>query len=261
MRRFAAAIHQRLFFKAFQRWREMAAEEKRVKFTLARSLMRLTQRLAFAAFNGWHVSARDARVARARLSRALTRLTQRRLYAAFAGWDDHARDRKRRTVLSRRFVARLSSRLQALAFDAWRDATSTRTRRRRISRQSIVKLSGRRLGRVPCLWAELIRHERAVRRNDMITRKIVAAYLVHRVAFSAFARWREFLYQIREPARAENVGGEAVSVRTLRRRRVAPTAVARVPAMGGDGGRAPAPAPQREECAGAGSRGADGARL
>ena len=197
MRRFAAAIHQRLFFKAFHKWREMAAEEKRVKFTLARSLMRLTQRLAFAAFNGWYVSARDARVARARLSRALTRLTQRRLYAAFAGWDDHARDRKRRAVLSRRFVARLSSRLQALAFDAWRDATSTRTRRRRISRQSIVKLSRRRVDHAFRPWAELIRHERAVRRNDMITRKIVAA-MVHRVAFSAFARWREFLHQIRE---------------------------------------------------------------
>ena len=143
-RRVLVAASSRLAFRAFSRWRGLAAEIREAEVKTRRAAQRMLRRHFARAFYQWADTAavlgreRAERERALRASDARAKLCERfflaarrrELSAAFAGFRDIARRLARTRRVVGKSLHRLRGKTLARAFDAWADNASELRRHR-----------------------------------------------------------------------------------------------------------------------------------
>ena len=163
--RFLLAMTQKLFFRAFMRWRAMRLESVRLKSLLRSATSRMRKRAVVACFIKWSETAVEMRRQRAILSRALAKLARRNTQAAFYAWIDFTNDEedRRRTEKgewlsgvkkAERFLLAMQRRDQRRYFTVWLRRTKDLGYQRRMLANAVARMTRHRIASAFARWAE-----------------------------------------------------------------------------------------------------------
>ena len=163
--RFLLAMTQKLFFRAFMRWRAMRLESVRLKSLLRSATSRMRKRAVVACFIKWSETAVEMRRQRAILSRALAKLARRNTQAAFYAWIDFTNDEedRRRTEKgewlsgvkkAERFLLAMQRRDQRRYFTVWLRRTKDLRYQRRMLANAVARMMRHRIASAFARWAE-----------------------------------------------------------------------------------------------------------
>ena len=163
--RFLLAMTQKLFFRAFMRWRAMRLESVRLKSLLRSATSRMRKRAVVACFIKWSETAVEMRRQRAILSRALAKLARRNTQAAFYAWIDFTNDEedRRRTEKgewlsgvkkAERFLLAMQRRDQRRYFTVWLRRTKDLGYQRRMLANAVARMTRHRIASAFNRWAE-----------------------------------------------------------------------------------------------------------
>ena len=163
--RFLLAMTQKLFFRAFMRWRAMRLESVRLKSLLRSATSRMRKRAVVACFIKWSETAVEMRRQRAIVSRALAKLARRNTQAAFYAWIDFTNDEedRRRTEKgewlsgvkkAERFLLAMQRRDQRRYFTVWLRRTKDLGYQRRMLANAVARMTRHRIASAFNRWAE-----------------------------------------------------------------------------------------------------------
>ena len=163
--RFLLAMTQKLFFRAFMRWRAMRLESVRLKSLLRSATSRMRKRAVVACFIKWSETAVEMRRQRAILSRALAKLARRNTQAAFYAWIDFTNDEedRRRTEKgewlsgvkkAERFLLAMQRRDQRRYFTVWIRRTKDLGYQRRMLANAVARMTRQKIASAFNRWAE-----------------------------------------------------------------------------------------------------------
>ena len=194
--RFLLAMTQKLFFRAFMRWRAMRLESVRLKSLLRSATSRMRKRAVVACFIKWSETAVEMRRQRAIVSRALAKLARRNTQAAFYAWIDFTNDEedRRRTEKgewlsgvkkAERFLLAMQRRDQRRYFTVWLRRTKDLGYQRRMLANAVARMTRQRIASAFNRWAEYIAE---IRRLRVIATR-VAARISQRQMADAFFDW------------------------------------------------------------------------
>ena len=194
--RFLLAMTQKLFFRAFMRWRAMRLESVRLKSLLRSATSRMRKRAVVACFIKWSETAVEMRRQRAILSRALAKLARRNTQAAFYAWIDFTNDEedRRRTEKgewlsgvkkAERFLLAMQRRDQRRYFTVWLRRTKDLGYQRRMLANAVARMTRQKIASAFNRWAEYIAE---IRRLRVIATR-VAARISQRQIADAFFDW------------------------------------------------------------------------
>ena len=194
--RFLLAMTQKLFFRAFMRWRAMRLESVRLKSLLRSATSRMRKRAVVACFIKWSETAVEMRRQRAIVSRALAKLARRNTQAAFYAWIDFTNDEedRRRTEKgewlsgvkkAERFLLAMQRRDQRRYFTVWLRRTKDLGYQRRMLANAVARMTRQRIASAFNRWAEYIAE---IRRLRVIATR-VAARISQRQIADAFFDW------------------------------------------------------------------------
>ena len=194
--RFLLAMTQKLFFRAFMRWRAMRLESVRLKSLLRSATSRMRKRAVVACFIKWSETAVEMRRQRAIVSRALAKLARRNTQAAFYAWIDFTNDEedRRRTEKgewlsgvkkAERFLLAMQRRDQRRYFTVWLRRTKDLGYQRRMLANAVARMTRQKIASAFNRWAEYIAE---IRRLRVIATR-VAARISQRQIADAFFDW------------------------------------------------------------------------
>ena len=194
--RFLLAMTQKLFFRAFMRWRAMRLESVRLKSLLRSATSRMRKRAVVACFIKWSETAVEMRRQRAILSRALAKLARRNTQAALYAWIDFTNDEedRRRTEKgewlsgvkkAERFLLAMQRRDQRRYFTVWLRRTKDLGYQRRMLANAVARMTRQKIASAFNRWAEYIAE---IRRLRVIATR-VAARISQRQIADAFFDW------------------------------------------------------------------------
>ena len=163
--RFLLAMTQKIFFRAFMRWRAMRMESVRLKSLLRSATSRMRKRAVVACFEKWSDVAVEMRRQRAIVSRALAKLARRNKQAAFYAWIDftNEEDERRRTEKgewlsgvkkAERFLFAMQRRDQRRYFTVWLRRTKDLRYQRRMLANVVARMTRQRLASAFNRWLE-----------------------------------------------------------------------------------------------------------
>ena len=194
--RFLLAMTQKLFFRAFMRWRAMRLESVRLKSLLRSATSRMRKRAVVACFIKWSETAVEMRRQRAIVSRALAKLARRNTQAALYAWIDFTNDEedRRRTEKgewlsgvkkAERFLLAMQRRDQRRYFTVWLRRTKDLGYQRRMLANAVARMTRQKIASAFNRWAEYIAE---IRRLRVIATR-VAARISQRQIADAFFDW------------------------------------------------------------------------
>ena len=163
--RFLLAMTQKIFFRAFMRWRAMRMESVRLKSLLRSATSRMRKRALVACFEKWSDVAVEMRRQRAIVSRALAKLARRNKQAAFYAWIDFTdeEEERRRTEKgewlsgvkkAERFLFAMQRRDQRRYFTVWLRRTKDLRYQRRMLANAVARMTRQRLTSAFNRWLE-----------------------------------------------------------------------------------------------------------
>ena len=198
--RFLLAMTQKIFFRAFMRWRAMRMESVRLKSLLRSATSRMRKRALVACFEKWSDVAVEMRRQRAIVSRALAKLARRNKQAAFYAWIDFTdeEEERRRTEKgewlsgvkkAERFLFAMQRRDQRRYFTVWLRRTKDLRYQRRMLANAVARMTRQRLTSAFNRWDEYVAN---IRRLRVIATRVAARISQRRIAV-AFFDWLDMV--------------------------------------------------------------------
>ena len=192
--RFLLAMTQKIFFRAFMRWRAMRMESVRLKSLLRSATSRMRKRAVVACFEKWSDVAVEMRRQRAIVSRALAKLARRNKQAAFYAWIDftNEEDERRRTEKgewlsgvkkAERFLFAMQRRDQRRYFTVWLRRTKDLRYQRRMLANVVARMTRQRLASAFNRWDEYVAD---IRRLRVIATRVAARVWKRQIAVAFF---------------------------------------------------------------------------